>query len=178
MVKRLFIAIPLPDNIKIELAQYKKYFNFPNLRWVLEENWHITVLFLGDVEGSQIIDCRFKILELAKNISPFELKLQDIAVAPPGRNPRMVWAVFRYQDEFERLVKKVREALKDLLPIDYSHQEQIAHVTLARFPFWRGGRQQAPEVKPVSFEANEIWLMESELKPEGAKYKVVEIFNF
>ncbi|MEK7067994.1 MAG: RNA 2',3'-cyclic phosphodiesterase, partial [Patescibacteria group bacterium] len=181
-------AIPLPDNIKIELANYKRYFTLPNLRWVPEENWHITVLFLGDVGEEKILEINKRLENVSKNFQLFNLSLTDVCLGPPGKNPQMVWAVFKRQWEFEQLAKKIREALADLLKVVYSHQEQIIHVTLARFPFWRGGRRQAPEVKEihpvrclssnrVNFEVKDIWLMESELKPAGAKYTKLQDFK-
>jgi 2'-5' RNA ligase len=49
--KRLFIAIAIPPEIRSTLATYKNHIDLAGLSWVKEENLHITLLFMGNIEG-------------------------------------------------------------------------------------------------------------------------------
>ena len=48
MQKRLFVAISLPEDIKKRLFRFveKEYKNLP-VKWVRQENFHLTLNFLG-----------------------------------------------------------------------------------------------------------------------------------
>jgi 2'-5' RNA ligase len=47
--KRLFVAVPLPAEIKNALRALPGAMQSDALRLVPAENWHLTVLFLGNV---------------------------------------------------------------------------------------------------------------------------------
>ena len=49
MKKRLFLAIPLTEEIKSELDKYKNEMGLEGVRWIPSENLHVTLYFLGDV---------------------------------------------------------------------------------------------------------------------------------
>ena len=49
---RLFVAVPLPNQIRRSLSKVKSSFaDFP-AKWVREENLHITLVFIGDINPS------------------------------------------------------------------------------------------------------------------------------
>ncbi|MCS6890944.1 MAG: RNA 2',3'-cyclic phosphodiesterase, partial [Rhodovarius sp.] len=47
MSLRLFVALPLPDALRHELAALAS--GIPGARWVPEENYHLTLRFIGEV---------------------------------------------------------------------------------------------------------------------------------
>ena len=132
MKKRLFIAIPLPEDIRQVFAAYRE--DYPNLkaRWTAEENLHITLYFCGDTDEKKIpalIESLGKI-----NFHPFEMDFQKILFAPPGRPPRMVWAQFEGSKEFADLTREIYEAAKNFASApEKPHENSTPHVTLARF---------------------------------------------
>ena len=52
MKQRLFIAIPIPENIKKELINITKLPD--NFRLTQPQNLHITILFLGETDENNI----------------------------------------------------------------------------------------------------------------------------
>ncbi|MBK7850777.1 MAG: hypothetical protein IPJ66_06420 [Bacteroidetes bacterium] len=59
---RIFLAFPLPLNLRKQLQQmFSGYSNAAGFRWAPEENLHITIFFIGEVEEEKIPLIREKI---------------------------------------------------------------------------------------------------------------------
>ncbi|NMC51794.1 RNA 2',3'-cyclic phosphodiesterase [Candidatus Kuenenbacteria bacterium] len=180
MTKRLFLAIDLPEKMKDELVGWQRNLaGESGVRWTPRENLHITVAFLGDIEEDKIGELIEKVKGALRESKPFKLEFRGVVLAPPRGEPRMIWADFFENREFGELAKMIWLAAGDyVLPEIYNKiGEQKIHVTLARFrqPIYLSVLRQ-PELSEKIFEVGEIFLMESELTPEGPYYKT--IFNF
>jgi len=55
-MKRLFVAIPLPDAIKKDL--YAICCNLPRAKWAEKEQLHLTLCFIGEVNCEMLTDIR------------------------------------------------------------------------------------------------------------------------
>jgi len=174
MMRRIFIAINLPEDVKDQLVAYQKkidgLFQPPvPIRWTHKDNLHITLEFLGNLSDDEVAKVCRDTEEFAKNHEPFTITLDKISYGPPYQNkfgtgqapklPRMIWVIG----------EKVKEL--GLTP----------HVTLGRIKMWEF-RQIEPEEKPnvseainLSFEVNSIEVMESRLKRAGLDYVVLEM---
>ncbi|MDH3360290.1 MAG: RNA 2',3'-cyclic phosphodiesterase, partial [Desulfobulbaceae bacterium] len=53
---RLFVAIDLPDTIKERLAEIS--FGLPGAKWGQTEQLHLTLRFIGEVDGATFVDIR------------------------------------------------------------------------------------------------------------------------
>ena len=62
--KRLFVAIPLPNDLIQLLGTYQHVIVHPYLAWVKPENLHITLHFLGNTEESEIHNIEEKLASL------------------------------------------------------------------------------------------------------------------
>ncbi|MDX1738300.1 MAG: RNA 2',3'-cyclic phosphodiesterase, partial [Alphaproteobacteria bacterium] len=51
---RLFVALPLPREISSQLKTLSG--GLPNARWIPEENYHLTLRFIGSVNSHQADD--------------------------------------------------------------------------------------------------------------------------
>ena len=51
---RLFVALSLPAPVKTQIAQMKSV--LPGARWIDQENLHITIRFIGEVEDTYAED--------------------------------------------------------------------------------------------------------------------------
>lgn len=124
---RLFVAIDLPDDVKEQLDTLSH--GLPGARWVRDRQFHLTLRFLGAVEGP----AERTVAEALRSVrcEPFTLQLRGVGHFPPRGNPRVLWAgVERCASllELHRQVEKyVRRA--GLGPED---RKFAAHVTLAR----------------------------------------------
>lgn len=180
MPKRVFFALPLPDDFqkRLSLAVQEIKSKFPNWRWLSELTWHLTILpphYWNDQEISLVAST----LEKNLRISSFKIIPEKIILGPPSKQKRMVWLLFKNNAEFVQLKLKVVELIsKSGIKLDSSRQKEITHLTLARFPeinqestFWQD--------RDFSFalEAKEIQLWQVFLDSKGAIYQKLETFK-
>jgi 2'-5' RNA ligase len=178
MLKRVFIAINLPENLKEKLAKFEK--NFPELpaKWVKKENLHLTLVFLGYLKDFHLEKVKEVVKEVGKNFSPFFVSLKRVCFGPPKTSPpRLVWVELEKNEVLEDLVKKLQEKLKEnKIPFVVEEREFLPHITLARIRKWEFQRmdlEERPRINEIikeSFEVKSIEIMESHLKRSGAEY--------
>ena len=46
---RLFVALPVPEDVTLGLNEMCS--GFPGAKWIPPENYHLTLRFIGEVEG-------------------------------------------------------------------------------------------------------------------------------
>ncbi|MFC1598063.1 RNA 2',3'-cyclic phosphodiesterase [Patescibacteria group bacterium] len=180
--KRLFIAIPLPDDfINAFVAVQQECGDISAGRWTAPENLHITVKFLGNVASDQIP----ALVEAVKNVSQktqeFTLTFKKIIYAPPEKPPRMVWATFTQSDDFTQLMQQLNDATSPFSQERDSFKEPIPHVTMARLKSPQAAKTIEliqPELTSTNLSVTTCELIESTLSSEGSKYALVESFPF
>ena len=80
----LFLAIGLPQPIKTALGPLVT--PLPDVRWIPEEQLHLTLRFLGDVEESRIETLTTRLSDL--HIEKFLLPIEGVGAFPPRGSPR------------------------------------------------------------------------------------------
>ncbi|MBX4211238.1 MAG: hypothetical protein KW806_00335, partial [Candidatus Yanofskybacteria bacterium] len=92
-MKRLFIALPIDKTTSKGLSKFRDSLgkDTPYIRWTPVQNFHITVLFLGDVIEEAIPLCKETIQKVIENIQPFALKIKKPIYAPPHKPTSMIW---------------------------------------------------------------------------------------
>jgi 2'-5' RNA ligase len=86
---RMFLALPLPtqvvDEAQARLAPTRR--DWPDLRWVASQRWHLTLAFLGDVTEAELDALRPRVLRVSARHSPVRLRLESA-----GRfDQRVLW---------------------------------------------------------------------------------------
>jgi 2'-5' RNA ligase len=177
MLLRCFIAIEIPETIKKSIAaiidNLKK--SDSEVKWVSEENIHITLQFLGETEESLIPDIKGALYKILAPYSPFYIKIADVGCFPSGRRPRVIWVGIK---ESQSLINLYKDVSNEMVKFGYQKEERgfTPHVTIGRVKSNRNMREllsRLDELKVTDFpdfEAQNIKLMKSELKPSGAKY--------
>src|SRR6201990_959826 len=125
---RLFTGLEIPTEVCQTLSNLRG--GLPGARWIDPENYHVTLRFIGDIDGmsaNEIASMLFRI-----NRKPFEVKVQGLQ-SFGGRKPRAVVAsvepsrpLIELQAELERLMQR--------LGLDPEGRKFTPHVTLARLP--------------------------------------------
>ncbi|MGF0539552.1 RNA 2',3'-cyclic phosphodiesterase [Agrobacterium sp. ES01] len=123
---RLFTALEIPRNAAMSLSLLRG--GLPGARWIDVENYHITLRFIGDVDGrtaDEIVDRLDRI-----DRPEFELSLNGIG-SFGSKKPHSIWAgvnaspeIYALQSEIERICQRIG------LPPD--PRKFMPHVTLAR----------------------------------------------
>lgn len=137
--------------------------DMPGLRWMPEENWHVTLAFLGE-----------------RDVAPVEAALATASL--PAATATVSWrfgvlartSLVVPVTGVDRLASAVRRAVDP----ERAGPRFRGHVTVART---RGKRPittlpPAPDWPPIEFDVDAVALVASTLTPEGARYRTVATF--
>ena len=169
---RLFTALPVPPEIGQALQVYRG--GVPGARWIEPADYHVTLRFLGDVDGATARDL-FEALAESRARDPLAVTLDALA-SFGGDRPHAVFArvvpdpdLLAVQAEHERIVRR--------LGVPPETRKFTPHVTLARL---RG--TSAAEVGayiaahgrfvPLAFRATQVVVLSSRNSVGGGPYVV------
>src|SRR4029079_17499069 len=123
---RLFTGLEIPEEVGHSLSTLRG--GLPGARWINPENYHVTLRFIGDIDGASANEIASMLFRIRR--PPFEVKLQGLS-SFGGKIPRAVVAsvapcrpLMALQAELERLMQRVG--------LDPEGRKFIPHVTLAR----------------------------------------------
>ena len=124
---RLFVAIALPQDIKENISALRG--GIPDARWIAADNSHVTLAFIGEVQGPQIADIS---LALGRIRHPaFEIDIEGVGVFGSNKRPRILWAGVRKQPSLTLLHQKVVAAIEST-GATVDDRSFRPHITLAR----------------------------------------------
>jgi len=175
---RSFIAIDLPQETREKLAAIQEQLkqSRTGVRWVKPAGIHLTLKFLGNILPAQVDDIAAAAAQLLRDEPPLTLCAARLGTFPSPRKPRVIWVGLR--GEVERLAKIQAGLEKALEPLGFAREGRgfSPHLTIGRVKDRH--RLQAlidamstlelPEFN--SFDADEIILYKSDLRPTGAIY--------
>ena len=103
--------------------------SLPGARPVPEEQIHITLRFIGEVEGSLLQDIQESLSSVSA--SSFHLGIQGVGHFPPRGKPRVIWAGLSPTDTLRILKQRIDSNLQQC-GITSEQRKFSPHVTLAR----------------------------------------------
>ena len=168
---RLFSAIEIPVNVAERLTMLRS--GLSGARWIDPENYHLTLRFIGDVDGATARDFTQALGEIVA--APFELRLNGLGSFGGGR-PRALFAGIAPSEGLEVLRRANERAVRETgLPPEGRNFKP--HVTLARL---RGARADAVAaylerqggIGPQSFTVSRFVLYSSRNSVGGGPYVV------
>ncbi|HEY8390554.1 MAG TPA: RNA 2',3'-cyclic phosphodiesterase [Clostridia bacterium] len=157
---RLFIAVNFDDTIKKKISQIADWLKQQGIKgnYAKESNYHITLLFLGQSEQSQIPFIKDAIVDI--NESHFDITLNNISSF--GKN--IIYLGVNDSKHLKNinafLFNRLRNTF-DLQPNRFS-----PHITLIRNPDYVPSGIKVDEILPYTYTVNDISLMQS-LRVEG-----------
>ena len=178
---RLFVAVNLPGEIRERLATVQDRLRDvqADVSWVRPENLHVTLKFLGETEEKRLPSIRLALAEVSRAVSPFSMEVAGVG-SFGGRVPRVVWVGVREGAQpLVDLARQVENALARL-GIPKEKREFTAHLTLGRVRSPRNAQGLLARLQEVRGEefgtiaARAFELMQSELRPSGSIYTVLE----
>lgn len=177
---RLFTAIPVPDEIKQYATTVRKELEStsPDVKWVEEQNYHLTLKFLGDVSPDWL-EQLYDFLERAAVSSPsFKLRLQGMGFYPHRRRPRVLWAGIAGELEKALFLGERVDAYLASLGFE-AEKHRDYHLTMGRIRSERHVDDLVNKVMRMGeaiqsnyFTVKEFYLMESQLTSGGPIYTV------
>ncbi len=171
--KRLFLAIPIPEAIQQELYAFRTQLTHPDLRWTPPANLHVTLLFIGGVPITEVVQIEHT-LQLLNTIPAFTLQFTRIQGVTRKRVTSMLWAAMEPNESFTRLAQHISQVLA--IPLDHA---PVPHVTVARTSRnsrYRLGAEPPPLITHLQVRVTGFELWESRLGPGGSKYHCLQRF--
>ena len=162
-VTRLFVAV-WPSEQAREHVRSLPRDGWVNVRWASEDNWHITLAFLGEAEIDEVVG------RLHGGEYPTATAEVGSRMRVMGRSSLVV--PVRGMDP---LADAVRRRVFDEPP----QQPFRGHLTVGRAIGKRpiSGKPKPGQVlAPIAFDVDEIALVRSTLSPDGARYDTVSAF--
>jgi 2'-5' RNA ligase len=182
---RCFIAIEITVQIKKELGELidilKKYGG--DVKWVMPENVHLTLKFLGDTPEDLLPKISGSLLTLMSSYKPFNIKVYGTGVFPGRKNPRILWVGLEGPDILKRLKDDIEGAMA-LFGFQKEDNEFRPHLTIGRVRSRKGMINIVSELdnfKEKDFgtiSVDRVKLMKSELRPKGAEHTCLYDLQF
>ncbi len=169
MNTRLFVAIDLPESVTDELERICT--GLPGARWIDPEQYHLTLRFVGEVDGLVFQDIDEGLAEL--EFEPFTLELTSFGHFPLRGAPKVLWAGISTREPVDQLRRAVERVVTSA-GVAPEHRKFSPHVTVARFPggapIQRLQRFLAGHAlyRSEPFEVNRFHLYSSQLHQDGA----------
>lgn len=188
---RLFIAIPLPKTVRLELAKIKERRSHWPVKWIPPDNLHLTLVFLGNQKVKDIDLIKQSLDDIAGYYNIFRIRLSYFEIIPSKKRPKIIWIKCRDNADLQKIFDKLYLSLRSKNPdlVKYC-KYYLPHVTLARFKalphptftytpsLSRTGVQRPVRDLPhpdetYSFVADKITLFKSILGGYHSKYKEI-----
>lgn len=172
---RLFVAIRPPEDIRDLLIDAMD--DSPALRWVGDEQLHLTLRFIGEVERPIANDVA-AVLERVRPLA-FELRIAGVGKFEK-RQSGALWAGVWPREPVVALAAKVERAIQQA-GLEPEHRAFSPHITLAR---WNRRNAEAVEtflrrnsdLHSDPFEVDRFTLFESKLSRHGPHYEEIAAF--
>lgn len=194
---RLFIAVPLPDAVRQQVAEIVAHLAGTELpaRWVDAANGHLTLHFIGETEPEMA-----ELLRMAMGVAiaphaPFDLRTAEPGAFPSLRRPRVLWlGLWGPTHKLESLYNDIGDFLDDF-GLEIEDAEFHPHITLGRIRDTDGVKVGslpdlvrdafvalqtnglAGSTQQVPFPVTEIQLMRSHLQQDGPHYEVLATYH-
>jgi 2'-5' RNA ligase len=188
--QRLFVSIPLQPEVKEALLNVQGYLPTSFFKPLGKENLHLTLAFLGDTPVEVLPALKEILDDIAGHTPPFSSELSGLGAFPNPWEPRVVWVgIDLGSAEAARVSDALRARLKQE-KLSFDTKPFRPHITLAysrkhlsRQELRKAGElfsKLLREVKGVrqSMRMEEISLVKSELRPEGAIHTPIHIARF
>jgi 2'-5' RNA ligase len=178
---RTFIAVEFDEDIRRSAYDLGQGLGagLQGIKWVEPQNIHLTLKFLGDVDGKDIGRVCAEADAAAASVGSFDVEAQGVGTFPPRGNPRVVWVGLTGGTEPLLSMHDQLNTRLTALGIRQERKRFVPHVTIARVRGkvdrsllleridqarrWCGGDQRI----------HELVVFGSELSPAGPIYTVM-----
>ena len=187
MKVRSFIAIDPSPEVKVRIIEVidRLRQGSGGIRWMTEDQLHLTLRFLGSVD-EEILEQEIapRLERLASQSPPISLTVRGIGFLPSPDRPRIVWVgVAGDVPSLQKFQQGVELAVQGLTPVSREDRHFRPHITIGRVhePHKRYGMERILSIGEVAdlgeFTADHLYLYKSDLTPRGARYTELGVFK-
>ncbi|EMO64539.1 2'-5' RNA ligase [Leptospira borgpetersenii serovar Pomona str. 200901868] len=174
---RTFLGISIPEEVKEQLTSI--CYGLPDVRWVLKENFHITLVFLGEQSNEQVDT----LSEFCSQISfpEFDLNLKSVGTFGKQKSPSILFTALNFSPELLQLQKTLDSGVRRL-GLFPDRQEYHPHLTIGRFKNANGTRilaylEEFAGFTSSYFRVSEFHIYSSKTFSNGPVYFIEESFS-
>ncbi|MEO0636466.1 MAG: RNA 2',3'-cyclic phosphodiesterase [Pseudomonadota bacterium] len=174
---RLFTALSIPDDVRTRLSLLQG--GLANARWIDPADFHLTLNFLGCVDGRMADDVDDMLAQIGGDA--FQLRVDALGCFGSSK-PRAVYALVEMTPELRQLQASIDRALRRLGVVS-DKRAFVPHITLARLSNtpsaavarWLG---QSGQVTTRFFDVDRFGLFSSKASRGGGPYRLEETYRF
>lgn len=160
---RLFVALLPPPDVLAEIADVVGACRteWPDLKWVPEEQWHVTLAFLGEVDDRVVPELEVRLARAASRHAPMTMSFSGAGAFPSLSRGHVFWVGLHGHGDPEggrpplsRLARSVAAGARRAGIAETDRKGFHPHLTLAR------SRREAdlrPQVDALNSFAGRPW---------------------
>ncbi len=178
---RAFVGVPLGAAVVRAWTTVRPGFEGGAVRWVPEQNLHLTLKFLGNIEETRVAAIGPALREALADTEGFVATARGLGVFPDAGGPRVLW-IGLTAPALTAVARGVDRALAPF-GVEQSETPFRPHVTVGR---WRRPAPRDPRLRATlarwrdhefgQFPVDEVTLFRSTLRSAGAIYSPLEVF--
>ncbi|MFP4117046.1 MAG: RNA 2',3'-cyclic phosphodiesterase [Candidatus Aenigmatarchaeota archaeon] len=181
---RFFLGTKIDESLIKAVSKVRNSFRDldADIKAVKDENLHLTVKFLGEIDEEELerIDC---IREALADFQPFELELKDVGVFPSRDYIKVIWAgAGKGREKFAELMSEIENRTREE-GFEKDENDPVPHVTIGRVKSGRNKQliqSELDEWKGKTFGqmlVDRVTLFKSKLTPKGPVYEKIKDYE-
>ena len=171
---RTFLALELPKTVRNKLSAHTElisgYDKMQQIRWLSNENYHLTLAFLGNVDYVLISTLKLRLEQILSSKQAVPFRFSEITPFPFSGTPKIAAAMLEYSDELVQIQHNTAKCVR-AFGISLERRRFTPHVTLGRLKS-RSRKSMAFQPQQIFLEgvSEKVVILQSELTPKGAVY--------
>ena len=184
-VVRSFIAVDLASGLRSEIDKTARRLSAiaPEVKWVVPEQFHLTLKFLGDVPMTELYGMIRAAESACRGVEPFDLVLSGLGAFPNLDAPRTLWVGVNEGVEEIRALAARLDAELYALGYPKESRQFMPHLTIGRLPRKERSETTDQELRDRLAQESEtffgvcpvdaVQVYSSELSRSGPKYELL-----
>ncbi len=179
-MKRTFVAIKIQISKKTKelLNKLKIILKDEKIRWVEDNNIHITIFFLGNTEESKVNEIGDELTKALDGVKAFDLSFVGLGVFRSVFNPKALWIGIEKSNSLENIYRVIEEVMISLGFVS-EHREFKPHLTIGRAKIIKDKDRlrkllnNYKEIEIQKLKISEVCFYESKLTRQGSIYEIL-----
>ncbi len=179
---RTFLAVDIDTNARTALGEAVGRIDVSKakVKWVADQNLHVTLRFLGEVDDSKLPGICQLVAEAAGEVEAFDFRVGEIVCVPPAGPLRMFWADVAEPTGRMSLLYENISLLLEAEGYPSESRPFRPHITLGRVKFDHSAGQLRRQVAQFAgrdfgrVHGDSVTVYGSILTPSGPQYSVID----
>lgn len=182
---RTFIAIELPKDIRGSLGKLQEQLkeSEADVKWVIPDNIHLTLKFLGETGDERLERIKKAIEEVARENHPYKISIHSLGAFPKINYLRVIWVGTEDGGAETKIIAKTLEEKIMKIGIPKEGRPFSSHITIGRTRSTQNRERLIKKLKNLQesfgkenleFSVSKITLFKSTLTPKGPIYEVLQ----